>query len=182
MPDTILAWIWQTGVDPGVTAVVQALHAEAQGQYETAFGLTKGFPMKRGNGQGCVNGAVRSKLQLTVVQRLMATTCKGYRFHGRTEGGGVGVCFFADDAAFLSDSLAGLQQMYDCCWLVSAVCGLRMTIKGKRKTAFMATEYKDGKEYDIVDTETDGWRVRLMNGEEVPQILRGGGNKTCRKV
>jgi len=29
-----------TGVDPGVTAVIQALHEEAQGQYETAASAT----------------------------------------------------------------------------------------------------------------------------------------------
>ena len=60
-----------TGVDPGVTRVVQALHASVTGRYETGWGLTEEFGIEIGNGQGCVNGAVRSKLLLTVMQRAV---------------------------------------------------------------------------------------------------------------
>ena len=73
------AWM---GVDPGVTRVVQALHTGVTAQYKTAHGLTETFDMDTGNGQGCVNGAVRSKLQLAVVQRAIEQICDGYKFTG----------------------------------------------------------------------------------------------------
>ena len=57
----------RTGVDPSITRVVQALHDSVTGRYETEWGLTEGFAIGKGTGQGCVNGAVRSKLLLNVM-------------------------------------------------------------------------------------------------------------------
>ena len=127
-----------TGVDPGVTKVVQALHAEVSGRYETAWGLTERFGIHIGNGQGCVNGAVRSKLLLTVMQRMVDKHCEGIDMGGT---GGIPLLFFADDAALLASSLAGLQLGYDCMWMVARACGLRMVVKKKSKTAYMAIHH-----------------------------------------
>ena len=138
-----------TGVDPGVTAVVRALHEGATGQYETAWGLTDMFPILRGNGQGCVNGAVRSKLLLTVMQRMVSKYHRGLTF---TDGVDIPALYFADDACFLSSSLAGLQLAYDCAWMVTKVCGLDIGIKGKKKTAYMATYYTGTRAMDVT-----GW-------------------------
>ena len=59
---------WETerfcGVHPGVTEIVRLLHEEVTGRYETAYGLTPRYPVRRGTGQGCVNGATRAKLFL----------------------------------------------------------------------------------------------------------------------
>ena len=71
-----------TGVDPSVTAVVQELHREVKGRYETAHGLTEPFSIDRGTGQGCVNGAVRAKLQIAVIQRMITRHVQGYKFAG----------------------------------------------------------------------------------------------------
>ena len=162
-----------TGVDPGVSAVVKSLHEGVTGQYETEWGLTDPFDIRIGNGQGCANGAVRSKLLLTVVQRMVNKYCKGYSFTDAT----VPMLWFADDAAFLSTDIAGLQLAYDCAWMVATVCGLRIMIKGKKKTAWMGTKYNAGTEEDVAgweahDDKTWGG-IRLPDGTIVPQIRKG---------
>ena len=108
--------LWQceewVGVDPNVTDVVRTLHEEVTGQYETAHGLTEPYGIDIGTGQGCVNGAVRSKLLLTAIQRTVQRLCKGYKFRGE---GRVSQLFFADDGVLLATSVADLQLAFDCC-------------------------------------------------------------------
>ena len=163
-----------TGVDPGVTAVVHALHDDAKGQYETAWGLTDFFPIRRGNGQGCVNGAVRSKLLLTVMQRMVNKYHRGLTF---TDGVDIPALYFADDACFLSSNLAGLQLAYDCAWMVTRICGLEIGIKGKKKTAYMAIYYSGTRAHDVTGWDVqDGieWGgVRLPDKRAIPQIKQG---------
>ena len=155
------AWM---GVDPGVTRIVQALHAGVTAQYETAHGLTETFDMDTGNGQGCVNGAVRSKLQLAVVQRAIEQICDGYNFTGYGE---VKQLIYADDALYMAESIADLQLMFDTCWIMMTMMGLQVMIKGKKKTAFMATYWKDGKQIDV---DMGALEMRLPDGRVVPQI------------
>ena len=154
-----------TGVDPDVSDVVRELHAEVVGRYETAWGLTDGFRIARGNGQGCVNGAVRSKLQIGVMQRMISKHVPGYRFTGAPAATPQAV--YADDCAYACHDLASLQLAFDTCWLVTRACGLKVMIKGKKKTAFMAT-YWDG----AVEKDVTGWTVRLPDGRVVPQVLK----------
>ena len=66
-----------TDVAPSITRIVQALHDAVHGRYETEWGLTSPFDILTGTGQGCVNGAVRSKLQLIVMQRAIHKLCQG---------------------------------------------------------------------------------------------------------
>ena len=163
-----------TGVDPGVTRVVQALHAQVQGQYETQWGLTEPFDINIGNGQGCVNGAVRSKLLLTAMQRTVHKMCKGWTFDQNKTDGTAGTTpelWYADDASFLSDSVAGLQLAFDCCWVVAKICGLRVMVKGKKKTAYMAVQWVDGVQRDI--EMGDDFGIHLPDGQLIPQILAG---------
>mmetsp|Transcript_58631 Transcript_58631/g.154055 ORF Transcript_58631/g.154055 Transcript_58631/m.154055 type:complete len:227 (-) Transcript_58631:21-701(-) len=49
------------------------------------------------------------------------------------------ILFFADDASMISDSIAGLQLAFDCCWAVAKVCGLGTKIGPKSKHALEAT-------------------------------------------
>jgi hypothetical protein len=50
------------GVDIEVITVMQELHEEITGRYETAHGLTNGHIIGSGMGEGCANGGVRAKL------------------------------------------------------------------------------------------------------------------------
>ena len=156
------------GVDPGVSAVVRALHTEVTAQYETAHGCTEPFDMDTGNGQGCVNGAVRSKLQFAVVQRAIERLGNGYGFRGY---GQVGQLVYADDALYIAETIADLQMMFDTCWMMMTMMGLQVMIKGKSKTAFMATYWEStqqGPKQRNVDMGSV--RMRLPDGRDIPQI------------
>lgn len=98
-----------TGVDPAV----RELHREVCGKYETANGLTEGFRIDKGTGQGCVNGAVRAKLQIGVPQRMISKHVPGYRFTGAAASVPQGV--YADDAAYVCHDMAALQLAFDTC-------------------------------------------------------------------
>ena len=90
-------------------------------------------------GQGCVNGAVRSKLQFAVVQRAVERLGNGYGFRGY---GQVGQLVYADDALYMAETVADLQMMFDTCWMMMTMMELQVMIKGKSKTAFMATYWE----------------------------------------
>ena len=70
------------GVRHGVTQCVQALYAGATGQYETAYGLTGAFAMRKGNTQGCNQSPTRSKMQLRIIQTAVSALGDGFRFRG----------------------------------------------------------------------------------------------------
>jgi hypothetical protein len=67
--------------------------------------------------------------------------------------------------------VAGLQLTFDCCWVVAKICGLQVRIKGKSKTAYMATYWMNGKEHDVEMGE--GFGIRMPDEEWVPQIKAG---------
>ena len=171
---------WETerfcGVHPGVTEIVRLLHDEVTGQYETAYGLTPRFGVNRGNGQGCVNGATRSKLSLMLTQRVVEKACKGYGFtlDPRRH---ICQCWFADDACLIASSLHELRKMMECCWIIARISGLKIMVKGKKKTAWAGTYWtKDGRGKDVEkDVECGEWRMLLPDGTEVPQIKMGVG-------
>ena len=154
-----------TGVDPAVSDVVRELHREVSGKYETAYGLTEGFGIDKGTGQGCVNGAVRAKLQIGVLQRMISKHVPGYRFTGAHASVPQGV--YADDAAYVCHDMAALQLAFDTSWMMAKVCGLPIKIKGKSKTAYFATYWEGGIEKDVA-----GYELRLADGRLVPQILK----------
>ena len=154
-----------TGVDPAVSDVVRELHREVCGKYETAYGLTEGFRIDKGTGQGCVNGAVRAKLQIGVLQRMISKHVPGYRFTGAAASVPQGI--YADDAAYVCHDMAALQLAFDTCWMMAKVCGLQIKIKGKSKTAYFATYWEGGKERDVT-----GYELRLPDDRLVPQITK----------
>ena len=160
------------GVDVAVTRVVRALHDEVRGRYETHHGLTNGFGINTGLGQGCVNAAERSKLPLVLIQRTIVRLVKGFKFDGYDEQGGVPECWFCDDAAFMTDSPHMLQLAYETSWLIGKVCGLKLMIKeNKKKSAFIATYWDSaGRQRDVLGPDGGDWPIILPDGRRVPQI------------
>jgi hypothetical protein len=76
----------EMGLDPEVIQVVEALHREVEGKYDTAHGLSHGFTVDRGTGQGCHNGPARAKLTLALAQRAVTAECAGYKIREGAEG------------------------------------------------------------------------------------------------
>ena len=129
------------------------------------YGLTEGFRIDKGTGQGCVNGAVRAKLQIGVLQRMISKHVPGYRFTGAAASVPQGI--YADDAAYVCHDMAALQLAFDTCWMMAKVCGLQIKIKGKSKTAYFATYWEGGKERDVT-----GYELWLPDDRLVPQITK----------
>jgi len=152
------------GVDRNITDVVKALHGNVQGAYETEYGLTAWFRILCGTGQGCVNGAVRAKLMLVILQKVITRLCRGTDV---TKGrGAVPQVWYADDGCLVTSSIAALQHAVDCAWFVTKICGLKLQVKQTgTKTAYMATCWDKGVEKDILGAD-----VRLPDGTPIPQI------------
>ena len=165
------------GVRPEVTAVVRTLReglAERdmpplKGRFETAHGLTDLVDIMQGLGQGCLLSPSRANMTLAIAQRAVSRLCGGFTF--RADGRDVPQLYYADDGALLAgggnvgEATATLQLAFECTWLVSQILGLKMSIKGKRKTAWCGTYWSGGLELDI-----SGWEIRLPNGDLVPQL------------
>ena len=135
----------RSGVKPEVIAVMQALHSNIKGRYETAWGLTEDVPILEGVGQGCVAAPTRSKLMLGVMQRSITQLCYGYKFTGAA--GGTGQLFYADDGCWLASSMADLQLMFDTAWMVTRALGLSITVNANgKKTAWEGTYWEGGVE------------------------------------
>ena len=143
-------------------------------RYETAYGLTPRYPVRRGTGQGCVNGATRAKLFLTLTQRVVEKACKGYGFVLDPDRH---ICqgWYADDACLDASSPHDLRKMVECCWMVARISGLKINVKGKKKTAWSGTYWtQDGRGRMVEkDIECGEWRMCMPDGTEVPQIKMG---------
>jgi hypothetical protein len=110
------------GVRPGVTDVMIEMHRELKGRFETAWGMTDPVPIEEGSMQGAITSPVQAKRMLSVVQRVVTRTCEGFRFRGAAWS--TPQCWYADDAAYASNDLAGLQLIFDTVWYASRVLGL----------------------------------------------------------
>ena len=153
---------------PEVSEAIRALHDSSVGKYETAHGMSGRFAYLNGNPQGCTQSPCRSKMVLRLVQEAVAGLCTGYRFSATKER--IPQIWYADDACFMSDDLAGLQLALDTAWVVARVAGLDMQVKEDgSKTAWQGSYWAEGVEHQIT-----GWRIRLPDGREVPQV---GGYK-----
>ena len=151
------------GVPPPITEVMKALRTELWGRYETAYGLSRRFPINQGTGQGCISSPARSKLILAVMQRAVSKLCTGYTF--TTWGRAVPTLMFADDTMLLGTNVADMQVALECVWLVSKITGNRLMVKKKTKTAWSAVVWEDGVEKDV-----EGWTMRFPDGEIIPQL------------
>ena len=99
------------------------------------------FAILTGNGQGCANRAVRSKLQLVVMQRAVHRLCIGFKF---TSSRAVPALFFADDAALLAMSPVRMQCMLDVAWVMARLQRWDLRVKGITKTACMMAYWERG--------------------------------------
>ena len=152
------------GVRTEVTAVMEELHRELKGRFETEWGLTPPVPIEEGNIQGAITSPVQAKLMLSVVQRVVTRTCEGYSF--RTAARATPQLWFADDACFSAQSLAGIQLIFDTVWYASRVLGLTIGVKANgKKTAWSGTYWEGGEEREVT-----GWTIRLPDNREVPQV------------
>ena len=113
---------------------------------------------------------------LRLIQEAVSGLVKGYRYSGtatRTP-----QIWWVDDGAFLCDDLANVQLALDTCWMVAKMAGLKMQVKADgSKTAWQGSYWQAGKEYTV-----KGWRVRLPDGREVPQVTgykHLGSQETC---
>ena len=70
----------------------------------------------------------------------------------------------------MCEDLASLQMVLDTCWMVTRAIGMKVMIKGAKKTAWQATYWNSaGEECDV-----EGFEMRLPDGRLVPQIVGGG--------
>ena len=143
--------------------MVRALYESGRGKYETAHGLTEPFDLSAACFQGCNQSPVRSKFQLRLVQEAIRKMCEGYKFRGERDT--VPQMWYCDDGAFEATNLATLQLVMDTCWMVTRAAGLKIMIKGVKKTAWQATYWKGHTEKEV-----NGWVIRLPDGRVVPQV------------
>ena len=101
---------------------------------------------------------------LAVMQRAVNKLCKGFEF--RAAGERVPSLWYCDDGALLSNDIATMQLALECCWLVSRICGNKLQVKKKKKSAWCATYWKDGAEVDVT-----GWEMKLPDGTIIPQLI-----------
>ena len=153
----------RANVDVNIMDIVHALHADAKGAYETAYGMTERFPTETGTGQGCINGGNRAVLMASVIQRMVKKYTEGANVTcGR---GRVAQLWYCDDGSYRTNSIFAMQTTLECVWLVCRITGLEMRITPDgKKTAFAATYWRRGKEIDIKYT------IEMPDGTPVPQV------------
>ena len=135
------------------------------GRYETAFGLTEAVRIEAGLGQGDLSSPARSKMVISIIARAVSRLCEGAKITGSRQR--VSMLFFADDGLILADDVQTLQRAFETIWIVAAVAGLTLQIKGKKKTAWSATYWEsDGNEKDVT-----GWEMRMPDGTVIPQLV-----------
>jgi len=164
-------------VHPGVTEIVELLHADVKGSYETAHGLTDWFGIRRGTGQGCVNGATRAKLALVLAQRVVSKLCVGYGFTLNPDHR-ISQMYYADDVLLQASSLHELRKMFECCWILARISGLHIAIKQKRKTAWAGTYWTRDKRGRWIEKDIDcgAFQMQLPDGTTLPQVRMDDAN------
>ena len=152
------------GVRPEVSQAIRALHDASVGRYETAHGLSSTFRCLHGCPQGCSQSPTRSRMVLRLVQEAVTRLCKGFKFAASR--GRIPQIWFCDDAVFMAEDLAGVQLALDTGWMVARIAGLDMQVKSDgSKTAWQGSYWEGG-----VERQVTGWRLRLPDGKEVPQV------------
>ena len=161
-----------SGVPHDTRGVMAALRegVEAQGmpsltgQYETAYGLTDPVEIRQGLGQGSLLSPVRAKLMLSVIQYALKKLCPGSQM--TMDGRRLVSLWYADDGCVVCDDLPSLQLAMECIWLTTKMLGLLWQVKGKKKTAWSATWWKDGVERDVT-----GYEMRMPDDSLIPQLV-----------
>eukprot|EP00965_Chrysotila_dentata_P058159 1928433-Pleurochrysis_carterae.AAC.1 len=105
------------------------------GRYETAYGTTEPVEIRKGLGQGDLLSPVRSKLILAIIQKAMQRLVPGIEFNAKAVRGAP-FLIYADDGIILTDSVHTLQLAMEVMWAMTKTLGLKMQVKGKKKTAW----------------------------------------------
>ena len=140
---------------------------------DTGGAVTFGAPSRRGVGQGCVCGPVRSKLLLAQMQRAVHRLARGYRFAAvgmpEHQQPCIPSVYFADDGSFLTDDLQTLQLVFDVIAAVARAEGL--TVGFRRKESARSTKHKTA--WSGVERRRDGSLSFCERDREVRWLLDG---------
>jgi hypothetical protein len=127
-------------------------------------GLTAAVRIAKGLGQGDIGSPVRSKILIAIIAKTVSRLCEGAKITGSDKR--VSMLFFADDGLILADDVQTLRRAFEAMWIVARVAGLRLQVKGKKKTAWSATYWEsDGTERDVT-----GWEMVMPDGSTIPQL------------
>jgi len=146
------------------------------GRYETAYGLTAAVRIAKGLGQGDIGSPVRSKILIAIIAKTVSRLCEGAKITGSDKR--ASMLFFADDGLILADDVQTLRRAFEAMWIVARVAGLRLQVKGKKKTAWSATYWEnDGTERDVT-----GWEMVMPDGSTIPQLEGDDKYKYSRRL
>lgn len=127
-------------------------------------GLTAAVRIAKGLGQGDIGSPVRSKILIAIIAKTVSRLCEGAKITGSDKR--ASMLFFADDGLILADDVQTLRRAFEAMWIVARVAGLRLQVKGKKKTAWSATYWEsDGTERDVT-----GWEMVMPDGSTIPQL------------
>ena len=163
------------GVPVTVTTLIMAIHEALTVRYDSGAGITHGTESNVGNGQGDTIAPMRSMIPLAIETRAVEWLVAGFQFvspvgvqRTRTPQG-----WFADDGAFVVDSLHALQQAFTVASAMARVLGFTVGIdvdaKGiptGDKTGWMGSEWRKGVWTEVSDDVT----IRLVDGRVVPRV------------
>ena len=163
------------GVPVTVTTLIMAIHEALVVRYDSGSGITHGTESNVGNGQGDTIAPMRSMIPLAIETRAVEWLVAGFQFvapkgvsRTRTPQG-----WFADDGAFVVDSLRALQQAFLVASAMARVLGFTVGIDADAKgvpngdkTGWMGSEWRDGAWTEMGDDVT----IRLIDGRAVPRV------------
>ena len=111
-----------------------------------------------------------------LIQRAVGRLSIGYEFAGMGE---VGDTWFADDGAFLAESIAGLQLFFDVAWVVTRIAGLDLITKPDGSKTAWSGVVKLGPIWTPLEGK---WTIKLPDGKVVPWVGGvGAANHVCQR-
>ena len=158
------------GVEPGVTAGMQAIHDHMEGRADTAYGLSEAWSVAQGTGQGCVNGPCRAIMQLVVTLIAISRFGGGHCFEVPV--GSAPACvkqsWFADDVNTPATGAQGIQLSADAAFIGAWLSGNVIGIAGENdasKTGYQLEDCTMEGGYEPIS----GYDIRIPTGEALPQ-------------
>ena len=154
---------------------MRTLQEVAKGRVITAHGLTKGFRVRAGTGQGCNCAPNRANVDLSPLQWTLERLVTGYRLPTRRDRrlATVNMLWFADDANTVAMSASAVSVALGVTWMVAWMSGNQVGVaEDGSKTAFsvsgLASGNKGGGRSDIAHR----YEMILASGERVPSLRK----------